>query len=75
MEEKFFGRTCPKCGDIYKECQLVKVGIGVGAQANMMCEQGHKWTEFYSLSYQGFWWDGKMYNSFGEEYNDRSGSN
>lgn len=76
MEEKLFGRTCPKCGDVYKECQFAKAGIGIGVHANMMCEQGHKWTEFYSLSYQGFWWDGKMYNSFGEEkVNDGSGNN
>lgn len=67
MEEKLFGRTCPKCGDIYKECQFAKAGIGIGIHANMMCERGHKWTEFYSLSYHGFWWDGKRYDSYGKE--------
>lgn len=67
MEEKLFSRTYPKCGNIYKGCQFAKADIGIGIHANMMCEQGHKWTEFYSLSYQGFWWDGKRYDSYGKE--------
>lgn len=72
MKEKLFNRICPKCGELYIEQQVVKANIGSGAQINMRCENNHKWTEFYSLTYQGFWWDGKRYNSFGEEKtNDR----
>lgn len=67
MENKLFGRVCPKCGEPYKECQIAKVSLGPGAQVNLMCEQGHKWSEFYNLSYQGYWWDGKRYNTYGEE--------
>lgn len=67
MEEKLFGRTCPVCGEVYTTCDLVKVGIGSGIQANMTCEQGHQWSEFYSLAYQGYWFDGKRYNSYGEQ--------
>lgn len=33
----------------------------------MACENNHKWSEFYGLIYQGYWWDGKMYDSYGEE--------
>ena len=67
MEEKLFGRSCPKCGEVCVEHQLVKVNLGSGVQANMTCEQGHKWSEFYSLTYQGFWWNGKKYDSYGKE--------
>ena len=66
MEDKLFGRTCPKCGEPYKESQIAKVSLGAGAQVNLMCEQGHKWSEFYNLSYQGYWWDGKKYDTYGE---------
>jgi hypothetical protein len=75
MEEKLFSRTCPKCGSICSEKQIAKVNLGPGAQVNMCCENGHKWTEFYSLTYHGYWWNGKMYNSYGEEENDGPGSN
>jgi hypothetical protein len=67
MEEKLFGRTCPKCGEIYKDCQFSKIALGPGVQANMTCEQGHQWSEFYNLSYQGYWSDGKRYDSYGTE--------
>lgn len=69
MQDKLFGRTCPNCGEIYKECQIVKVHVGSGAQINLTCEQGHKWSEFYNLTYQGYWYKGKKYNSYGEEEN------
>ena len=62
---KLFDRYCPKCGELYKTCDLVKISLGAGVQANMSCEQGHKWSEFYCLTYTGFWWDGKRYDSFG----------
>lgn len=63
MEHKLFGRFCPKCNKLYKEYQLAKINLGSGVQINLMCEQGHKWSEFYSLSYKGYWWDGKKYVS------------
>lgn len=69
MQNKLFGRTCPICGEIYKECQITKIHIGAGAQINLMCEQGHKWSEFYSLTYRGYWSNNKKYNSNGEEEN------
>ena len=67
MENKLFGRSCPVCGEIYKEYQIAKIHVGSGAQINLMCEQGHKWSEFYSLTYQGYWSNGKKYDSYGEE--------
>lgn len=67
MENKLFGRLCPKCGEMYKKYQIAKVALGPGAQINFMCEQEHKWSEFYSLSYQGYWWDGKRYDTYGQE--------
>ena len=33
----------------------------------MSCDKGHKWSEFYNLSYQGYWWMGKMYDMCGDE--------
>jgi len=66
-EKKFIGRICPKCGALYTEHQIAKAHLASGAQVNMSCENGHKWSEFYNLDYQGYWWDGKMYDSYGEE--------
>lgn len=64
---KLFGRVCPKCSEPYQSCEIVKVHLGSGANVNMQCQNGHKWTEFYNLEYRGYWWDGKMYDSYGEE--------
>ena len=36
-------------------------------QVNMCCENGHKWSEFYTLNYSGFWFMGKHYDSLGCE--------
>lgn len=67
MEEKLYGRACPKCGGSYVELQFAKVHLGHGAQVNLCCENGHKWSEFYSFTYQGYWYDGKKYDSYGEK--------
>ena len=69
-EKKLFSRTCPQCGELCVEQQIAKAGLGPGVQLNMNCEQGHKWSEFYSLSYIGYWWKGKSYDAYGEEVND-----
>lgn len=66
-DKKLFGRFCPKCGEVCQTHEIVKVALGPGAQVNMTCEQGHKWSEFYHLTYTGYWWDGKMYDTYGEE--------
>ena len=66
-DKKLFGRTCPNCGNLCQTNEIAKAALGSGIQANMSCEQGHKWSEFYSLSYQGYWWDGKKYDTYGEE--------
>lgn len=66
-EKKLFGRFCPKCGEVHKTHIIVNTSLGANTQVNMSCENGHKWSEFYSLTYQGYWWDGKMYDSYGEE--------
>lgn len=65
-EYKLLKNTCPKCGNIFKERQIAKIDLGLGIQVNLMCEDGHKWSEFYTASYRGYWWDGKKYNVYGE---------
>lgn len=65
VEKKLFSRVCPKCGELCQAFALVKVDLGAGVQYDMQCENGHRWTEFYTLSYQGYWYDGKKYNSYG----------
>ena len=66
-DKKLFGRTCPNCGNLCQNNEIAKVALGPGVQVNMSCEQGHKWSEFYSLSYKGYWWAGKMYDNYGNE--------
>jgi hypothetical protein len=66
-EKKLFGRFCPKCGKVCQTHDAAAVSLGAGVQYNMSCEDGHKWSEFYCLTYTGFWWDGKRYDSYGEE--------
>jgi hypothetical protein len=68
-EKKLFGRFCPKCGAVCQTHEIVKVALGPGAQVNMSCEQGHMWSEFYHLLYTGYWWNGKHYDTYGEEKN------
>ena len=75
-DKKLCGRLCPKCKEPYQTINIAKTSLGAGVQVNMLCENNHKWSEFYGLTYQGFWWAGKRYNSFGEEQtNDGQGSN
>jgi hypothetical protein len=66
-DKKLFGRFCPKCGEVCQTHEIVKVALGPGVQVNMSCENNHKWSEFYQLTYTGYWWDGKMYDTYGEE--------
>jgi hypothetical protein len=47
--------------------ELAAVNLGSGAQYNMSCENGHKWSEFYNLEYRGYWYDKKHYGTYGEE--------
>ena len=65
-DKKLFGRYCPKCGELYQTAEIAKVALGPGVQINMSCEQGHKWSEFYGLVYQGYWWDGKKCDMNGD---------
>lgn len=69
-EKKLFGKFCPKCGEVCQISEVAKVALGSGVQVNMMCNQNHKWSEFYQLAYNGYWWDGKKYDTFGEELNN-----
>jgi hypothetical protein len=66
-DKKLFGRSCPVCNETYQSCELAKVHLGAGVHANMECPNGHRWTEFYTLNYEGYWFNGKRYDSFGEE--------
>ena len=66
-ERKIFDRFCPKCSAVYQTREIAKIALGSGVQINMSCENNHKWSEFYSLTYRGFWWDGKRYDTYGEE--------
>lgn len=66
-DKKLCGRTCPKCNELYQIIEIAKTSLGAGVQVNMSCENNHRWSEFYSLAYQGYWWDGQMYDSYGEE--------
>lgn len=66
-DKKIFAGFCPKCRELCQVQIITKVALGPGVQVDMSCVNGHKWSEFYSLDYQGYWWDGKMYDSYGEE--------
>jgi len=66
MVNKLFSRTCPKCGKTCQTYETSMVSLGAGVQYNMSCEDGHKWSEFYCLTYTGYWWDGNRYNTYGE---------
>lgn len=66
-EKKLFARYCPKCGEACQTYEIASTSLGAGAQVNMMCENNHKWSEFYCLTYTGYWWDGKRYDTYGEE--------
>lgn len=68
-DKKLAGWFCPECGEMFSTHQFANMSLGQGAQVNMSCEQGHKWSEFYSLTYQGFWSKGARYDSFGDLFN------
>ena len=65
-DKKLFGGVCPQCGKLYNSYQFTKIALGPGAQISMSCENSHNWLEFYNLSYQGFLWNDKNYDSYGE---------
>ena len=65
--KKLFERYCPNCGEPCLTHDATLVSLGAGVQFNMQCENGHKWSEFYCLTYTGYWYQGKRYDSYGEE--------
>lgn len=65
--EKLEGRICPDCGKLYASHDIRKVTLGPVVQIDMSCEAGHKWSEFYNLTYSGFWFTGKHYDAAGNE--------
>ena len=67
MVEKFIERICPNCGELCDNYEITKALLGPGVHINMMCPNKHKWTEFYTLTYTGFYWNNKMYDSYGQE--------
>ena len=73
--DKLFSRSCPKCTELYSSFEIAKVSLGAGVQVNMSCENNHKWSEFFSLTYTGFWWSGKMYDSYGNPESINTGGN
>ena len=66
-EKKLFDRSCPKCGELFQNMEIASIAFGPGVQINLQCENNHKWSEFYCLTYTGYWWDGKKYDTYGEE--------
>lgn len=68
--DKLFSRYCPKCNELYSRFEIAKVGLGSGVQVNMSCEHNHKWSEFFCLTYTGFWWSGARYDSYGNIINE-----
>lgn len=63
--DKLFSRYCPKCNELYSNLEIAKVNLGSGVQINMQCENGHKWSEFFFLTYAGYWYTGTLYDSYG----------
>lgn len=64
---KILNRFCPVCNELYQDLEYAKISIAAKVQINMRCPNNHKWSEFYSLYYQGYWFNGKHYDSYGEE--------
>ena len=65
-EKKYFGKTCPQCGELCQTKEIAKIALGPGVTINMICEAGHRWSEYYSLDYRGYYYNGKKYNIEGE---------
>ena len=68
-DKKLLARYCPNCGELCTVHDIALTSLGAGVQFNMQCENGHKWSEFYTLTYRGYWYQGKKYSSYGEEEN------
>lgn len=70
-DKKLFGRTCPVCGEAYNKKNVGKIMLGFIA-VDMTCEQGHTWTEHYTMTYTGFKHNNKEFDRFGQEVNHDS---
>ena len=44
---------CPECNNLYVKKSVAKITLNF-LDVSMECEQGHKWTEHFSLTYDGY---------------------
>ena len=62
--------TCPKCGNDY--CEITDYEMDVDCLSTRWyckdCEE--TWTEYYTLTYGGYYHNGKIYDADGKECTD-----
>ena len=62
--------TCPKCGNDY--CEITGYEMDVDClSARWYCKDCEEtWTEYYTLTYSGYYHNGKIYDAEGKECTD-----
>ena len=70
MNNKLEYRVCPECNNIYVKKSVAKITLNF-LDVSMECENGHKWTEHFSLTYDGYTnKDNQRLNRFDQPYNN-----
>lgn len=64
--DKLFDRFCPVCGECDNLRQL-KILNPSSIRIERQCPNKHRWAEDYTLSYQGYTYDHKSYDQYGQE--------
>ena len=59
-------RTCPECGQVYAQKATKLHGLHA-LTAAFTCPNNHRWTQSYSMTFTGYTYQGKSYDSFGNE--------
>lgn len=57
-------RTCPECGQVYAQKATKLHGLHA-LTAAFTCPSNHQWTQSYSMTFTGYTYQGKSYDSFG----------
>ena len=59
-------RTCPECGQVYAQRATKLHGLHA-LTAAFTCPNNHRWTQSQSMTFIGYTYQGKSYDSFGNE--------
>jgi hypothetical protein len=64
--DKLEYRRCPECGEVYTNKKVKKILLG-RIDVDLSCANNHSWTEHFTMTYDGFSYNGVRYDRYGDK--------